>query len=111
LTFGLGVNFPPLIRDGEIVALLVDSPKRSPLFPGAPTLVEQGYTERLNRNHVDLVVPSATPPPIANWLHTAVITRQAVELGYGNGTLAASFCERSVSKPFNAGMCTYALTR
>ena len=40
------------------------------------------------------------------------VTRQAVELGYGNGTLAAaSFCERSVSKPFNAGLRTYALTR
>ena len=63
------MNFPPLIRDGKIVGLLVDSPRRSPLFPDVPTLLELGYTEKLNRNYVGFVVPSATPPMIVNRLH------------------------------------------
>jgi tripartite-type tricarboxylate transporter receptor subunit TctC len=77
--FSGGVNFPPLIRDGKIVGLLVDSPRRSPLFPDIPTLLDLGYTEKLNRNYVGLVVPSATPPTIVNRLHediTAVMNDQ-----------------------------------
>ena len=71
--FSGGLNFPPLIRDGKIVALLVDSPRRSPLFPDVPTLMELGYTEKLNRNYVGLVVPSATPPTIINRLHEDIM--------------------------------------
>ena len=71
--FSGGLNFPPLIREGKIVALLVDSPKRSPLFPDVPTLLELGYTEKLNRNYVGLVVPSATPPTIVSRLHEDIV--------------------------------------
>jgi len=71
--FSGGLNFPPLIREGKIVALMVDSPKRSPLFPNVPTLLELGYAEKLNRNYVGLVVPSATPPTIVRQLHVDIV--------------------------------------
>lgn len=71
--FSGGLNFPPLIREGKIVALLVDSPKRSPLFPNVPTLLELGYTEKLNRNYVGLVVSSATPSTIVSQLHEDIV--------------------------------------
>jgi tripartite-type tricarboxylate transporter receptor subunit TctC len=72
ILFSGGLNFPPLISDGKIVGLAVDSPKRSPLFPNVPTFSEQGYTEKLNRNYVGLVVPAGTPTQIINRLHTDV---------------------------------------
>jgi len=67
--FSGGVNFPPLIRDGKIVGLVVDSPKRPPLFPQVPTLAEVGYPEKLNRNYVGLVVPAATPGAVIDRIY------------------------------------------
>jgi tripartite-type tricarboxylate transporter receptor subunit TctC len=71
--FSGGVNFPPLIRDGKIVGIAADSPKRSPLFPYVPTLAELGYAEKLNRNYAGLVVPAATPPALVNQLHEKIV--------------------------------------
>jgi tripartite-type tricarboxylate transporter receptor subunit TctC len=71
--FSGGLNFPPLVREGKIVSLAVDSPTRSPLFPDVPTLAEQGYFEKLNRNYVGLVVPAATPPALIERLHDGVV--------------------------------------
>lgn len=68
-----GVNFPLLIRAGKIVGLAVDSPKRSPLFPDVPTLAEQGYPEKLNRNYLGLVVPAATPQALIVRLHDDIV--------------------------------------
>jgi tripartite-type tricarboxylate transporter receptor subunit TctC len=73
ILFSGGVNFPPLIRAGKIVGLAVDSPQRSPLFPDVPTLAEQGYPEKLNRNYLGLVVPAATPQPLIARLHDSIV--------------------------------------
>jgi tripartite-type tricarboxylate transporter receptor subunit TctC len=73
ILFSGGLNFPPLIREGKIAGLAVDGPKRSPLFPDVPTLLEQGYPEKLNRNYAGMVVPAATPKPIIDRLHTDVV--------------------------------------
>lgn len=73
ILFSGGLNFPPLIRAGKIVGLAVDSPKRSPLFPDVPTLAEQGYPEKLNRNYLGLVVPAAIPQALIARLHDDVV--------------------------------------
>jgi tripartite-type tricarboxylate transporter receptor subunit TctC len=64
LLFSGGSFFPQLIENGSAVGLVVDSPARAPLFPQVPTLLELGFTEKLNRNYLGLVVPAATPRAI-----------------------------------------------
>jgi tripartite-type tricarboxylate transporter receptor subunit TctC len=74
IAFFGGANFAPLISDGKLIGLAVDSPKRSPLFPQVPTLSELGYTERLNRNYFGVVAPAATPKPIIAQLNKAIVS-------------------------------------
>jgi tripartite-type tricarboxylate transporter receptor subunit TctC len=73
IAFFGGANFAPLIAEGKLIGLAVDSPKRSPLFPQVPTLNELGYTERLNRNYFGLVVPSATPKRLVQQINQAIV--------------------------------------
>lgn len=67
-----GANFAPYVREGKMVALAVDSTKRSPLFPDAPTLSEAGYNEPMVRNYLAVVVPTGTPEPIITRLHADI---------------------------------------
>ena len=73
IAFFGGANFAPLIAEGKLVGLAVDSPKRSPLFPQVPTLNELGYTERLNRNYFGIVVPAATPKLLVQQINRAIV--------------------------------------
>lgn len=73
IAFFGGANFAPLIAEGTLVGLAVDSGQRSPLFPQVPTLVELGYTERLNRNYFGLVAPGATPKPLIAQINRAIV--------------------------------------
>jgi len=73
ILFSGGANFPPLIRDGKIVGLAVDSSNRSPLFPEVPTLGELGYPEKLNRNYAGLVLAAGAEPTLVKRLHDDVI--------------------------------------
>jgi tripartite-type tricarboxylate transporter receptor subunit TctC len=67
-----GANFAPYVREGKMVALAVDAPARSPLFPDTPTLNEAGYTELMARIYLALMVPAGTPEPIIAKLHADV---------------------------------------
>ena len=73
IAFFGGANFAPLIAQGKLVGLAVDGPSRSPLFPQVPTLIEQGYTERLNRNYFGIVVPAATRRPLIAQLNKTIV--------------------------------------
>ena len=73
IAFFGGANFAPLISEGKLVGLAVDGQKRSPLFPQVPTLIELGYTERLNRNYFGIVAPSATPKPLIAQINRAIV--------------------------------------
>lgn len=73
IAFFGGANFAPLIAQGKLVGLAVDGPSRSPLFPQVPTLIEQGYTEHLNRNYFGIVVPAATPKPLVTQLNKTIV--------------------------------------
>jgi tripartite-type tricarboxylate transporter receptor subunit TctC len=73
ILFSGGANFPPLVHDGKIVGLAVDSPDRSPLFPEVPTLAELGYPEKLNRNYAGLVVSAGASTSLVSRLHNDVV--------------------------------------
>lgn len=73
IAFFGGANFAPLIAEGKLIGLAVDGQKRSPLFPQVPTLIELGYTERLNRNYFGVVAPGATPKPLVAQINRAIV--------------------------------------
>ena len=73
IAFFGGANFAPLIAEGTLVGLAVDSGKRSPLFPQVPTLGELGHTERMNRNYFGIVAPGATPKPLIAQINRAIV--------------------------------------
>jgi tripartite-type tricarboxylate transporter receptor subunit TctC len=73
ILFSGGANFAPLIQEGTMVGLAVDSPQRSPLFPEVSTLSELGYSEKLNRNYLGLVVPAATQPTLVEQLNRKIV--------------------------------------
>jgi tripartite-type tricarboxylate transporter receptor subunit TctC len=67
-----GANFAPYVQEGKMVALAVDAPVPSPLFPGTPTLAEAGVTDYANRTYLALMMPAGTPQPIIAKLHADV---------------------------------------
>jgi tripartite-type tricarboxylate transporter receptor subunit TctC len=73
IAFFGGLNFAPLISEGKLIGLAVDGRSRSPLFPHVPTLIELGYTERLNRNYFGIVVPAATPKPLVAQINRTIV--------------------------------------
>ncbi len=48
-----------------MTGLMVDSDKRSPLFPDVPTIPEATAKEYASRSYFGLVAPPGTPKPIA----------------------------------------------
>jgi tripartite-type tricarboxylate transporter receptor subunit TctC len=63
ITFlGIG-NMISHLRSGKMTALLIDSDKRSPLFPDIPTITEFGYKEPLTRSYFALYAPAG----MAKW--------------------------------------------
>ncbi len=58
ITFlGIG-NMIAHLRSGKMNGLLIDSSKRSPLFPDIPTITEFGYKEPLTRSYFALYAPA-----------------------------------------------------
>ena len=58
ITFlGIG-NMIGHLRTGKMNGLLIDSDKRSPLFPEIPTITEFGYKEPLTRSYFALYAPA-----------------------------------------------------
>ena len=68
LFFGSITSSMPFVRANRLLALAVTSPARSPLAPEIPTLVESGVTGVNVPSWYVLVVPAATPRPIAERL-------------------------------------------
>ena len=59
----------PVIGDGKVVALAVSTPKRAPLLPDVPTVVEAGYPDAQYLFWGGLSVPAKTPRAIIDKLH------------------------------------------
>ena len=70
-TSGFG-SLSPLIRSGDLVALVTTSPTRVPAFPNVPTMAEKGFPEASLNIWMGLYVPAATPKPVVDTLVRAL---------------------------------------
>lgn len=59
------------IRSGELKAIGVCQPQRSPLAPQIPTFAEQGFPQVGVEEHVAMLAPAGTPEPILRRLNEA----------------------------------------
>ena len=57
---------------GLVTGLMVDSDKRSPLFPGMPTIPEATGKEYAARSYFGIVAPPGTPKPITARLQAEI---------------------------------------
>ncbi len=62
----------PNINDGKVVALAVSTPKRAPLLPQVPSVVEAGYPDAQYLFWGGIGLPAKTPRSIVNKLHDEV---------------------------------------
>jgi tripartite-type tricarboxylate transporter receptor subunit TctC len=62
----------PLIQEGRLRALAVTSPKRSPLVPELPTMMESGFADFQSTSWTGLLAPRGTAPDIIAKLNGAV---------------------------------------
>jgi tripartite-type tricarboxylate transporter receptor subunit TctC len=70
--FGVG-NFLGLVRAGNVKALAISSPTRSPLLPDVPTFDEAGLPGYPGKGWWGVVAPKATPPAIVKKLNGAFV--------------------------------------
>lgn len=68
---GLG-SFAPLIRSGDLIALVTTSPSRVAAFPNVPTMAEKGFPEASLNIWMGLYVPVKTPRPVIDTLVRAL---------------------------------------
>ena len=62
----------PFIQSGKLRVLGVASEQRSPVYPSAPTLREQGFPNVVGYGWFGFMVPSATPQPTVDRLASEV---------------------------------------
>lgn len=67
-----------VLATGKLTALVVSTPKRAPLLPNVPTVVEAGYPAAESNFWVGLSAPAKTPADIVNKLHDA--TEKALQV-------------------------------
>ena len=60
------------LEAGTVVGLMVDSDKRSPLFPNIPTIAEATHKTYASRSYFGLLAPPGTPKPITARLQAEV---------------------------------------
>lgn len=66
------LEIAPQVKAGKVKILAVMSPKRSPLFPEAPTIAESGFPGFEAFVWYGLIAPAKTPNAITNKLYSAV---------------------------------------
>jgi len=65
-------NFGPMIEDGKIYPLAIDSTKRLADYPNVPTVREAGYTGALVRNYLGLVGQAQMPEALIAQINAQV---------------------------------------
>lgn len=70
-TSGFG-SLAPLIRSGDLVALVTTSPRRVKEFPAVPTMTEKGFPDASLNIWTGLYVPVRTPAPVVDTLVRAL---------------------------------------
>jgi tripartite-type tricarboxylate transporter receptor subunit TctC len=63
----------PLIRNGQLVALVTNGDVRAPELPEVPTTLEAGYRDADFPIWIGLLAPAQTPPSIIDRLHAETI--------------------------------------
>jgi tripartite-type tricarboxylate transporter receptor subunit TctC len=81
--------FVPMVKSGQIRALAVTTPGRSPLLPEVPSVVELGYPQLVAENYFGVSAPAGLPKDITERLARALneiesdptIVKRFAELG------------------------------
>ncbi len=63
----------PLVRSGQLKALAVTTPKRSPLLPDVPTFAEAGVPGVEVSNWSSIIVPAGTPADVTAFLNRSIV--------------------------------------
>ena len=64
----------PHIREGKLLALAVNSPKRASALPDVPTMSEAGLVDAEYPNWFGVFLPAKTPRDIVNKLHRETLS-------------------------------------
>jgi tripartite-type tricarboxylate transporter receptor subunit TctC len=64
----------PLIKSGDVVALVISGDKRNPAVPDVPTMAEKGVPEASLSTVMELYAPAKTPKPVVDRLAAALAT-------------------------------------
>jgi tripartite-type tricarboxylate transporter receptor subunit TctC len=91
-------NVRAQLEGGTVVGLLVDSDKRSPLFPDIPTIPEATQKTFAGRSYFGLLAPARTPKPIIARL-AQEIARIVGEPGFRNRNLIERGLEPVANTP------------
>ena len=70
-TSGFG-SLAPLIKSGDLIALVTTAPRRVPEFPNVPTMAEKGHPQASLNIWMGLYVPVKTPKPAQEALAKAL---------------------------------------
>jgi tripartite-type tricarboxylate transporter receptor subunit TctC len=70
-TSGFG-SLAPLIRSGDLIALVTTAPRRVAAFPDVPTMTEKGHPDASLNIWIGLYVPARTPRPVQDTLIKAL---------------------------------------
>jgi tripartite-type tricarboxylate transporter receptor subunit TctC len=62
----------PLIKSGDVVALVISGEKRNPAVPDVPTMAEKGVPEASLSTTMELYAPAKTPKPVVDRLAQAL---------------------------------------
>ena len=91
-------NVRSQLEGGTVIGLLVDSDKRSPLFPGIPTIPEGTRQTFSARSYFGLLAPAKTPKPIIARLQ-AEVARIVEEPAFRNRNLIERGLEPVANTP------------
>jgi tripartite-type tricarboxylate transporter receptor subunit TctC len=64
----------PLIKSGDVIALVISGDKRHPAVPDVPTMAEKGVPEASLSTIMELYTPAKTPKPVVDRLAAALAT-------------------------------------
>jgi tripartite-type tricarboxylate transporter receptor subunit TctC len=73
LMFDQVTTSTPYVKAGKLRAIAVAFPKRSPVLPEVPTMVESGVNDFEAATVTGIFLPAATPKEIVSRVHTALL--------------------------------------
>lgn len=93
LVFGTVASTLPFVKSGQLKALAVTTPKRLPVLPDVPTVIEAGFPTYQVTNWHGLVAPKGLPKDIQAKLNKAVneaLTMPGMDSGMAQDGLTAA---------------------